>query len=286
MKGLFIKGCKGCGSLLVGLVLLLGLLAGCQPQRTPQEWFDLTWTGLAGVDAFHIKGQAEVAALDSSRAQAPQTFAYEAELNHHTELSVKAVPGQQTLSGVGTYTAAEPGKPAVLTLQDGSRWVMLQEDKPVTAWTSAAAGRVNPLAIIEGLREMKKNVRLEHGAARGTLVLRIEPDSEQELLRLKNELVSEMDRTQALWRKQMAGQQGNLKAEAVKEGNRLISGSKQQLIKLLSTAKVNTVYHLTISKQSNLPVRLTSETRITYTSSNGKTRTESLWNDAHFANYR
>ncbi|GGA21646.1 hypothetical protein [Paenibacillus physcomitrellae] len=278
MKNFFMKG--------VCLGLLILLLNGCQEQRTPQQWFDLTWAGLAGVDAFHIQGQAEVAALDPSVSQVPYTFTYEAELKHHTELSVKAAPGQQALSGYGTYAAAESGKPAALTLQDGSRWTMQQEDNPVNAWTSAAAGRVNPLAIIEDLRQMKKNVRLEHGAARGTQVLRIEPDSEQELLRLKNELFAEMDRTQALWRSRMTSQQGKSGSEAVKEGNALINGSRQQLLKVLSTADVNTVYHLTIDKHTNLPVRLTSETRITYPSSNGQPRTESLWNDAHFTNYR
>ncbi|WP_138493133.1 hypothetical protein [Paenibacillus pinistramenti] len=268
----------------IGLTgLVMGLLTGCGQQRTAQQWFDLTWAGLAGVDAFHISGQAEV--NPEANSKNARTFTYGADLEQHTRLSVQAVPVRGGIYSSGAGLKKQNG-PAALELRDGTSWVIRQEGGRLDAWTAAAAGRVNPLTAIEGLRQMRKNLRLETGGARGTQVLRIEPDSEQELLRLKDHLISEMNSIQTTWNGKTAGSPHRQNAEAVQEGNQLIEASRQQLMQILAGAKVQTIYHLTINKRTNLPVRLTSETRMIYTDPKGSRHSETLWNDARFTDYR
>ncbi|WP_223066447.1 hypothetical protein [Paenibacillus caui] len=267
------------------LPLFAMLFTGCQNNKTPQEWFDLTWTGLAGADAFHIQGEAEI--IQSGQSKAAHTFHYTANLDNHTELTIKTVPPFEVQGG-GLNAAASKtvsGNTAKFHLEDGGRWVVLQDKKAVYPWSpsSSAVSRINPLAAIEELRSMQKSIREEHGAARGTRILRIKPDSEQERLRLKNALEEEMFRLQSAWKMYTKGKV----ADSVKaEGDELLARSRRQMTGMLDTAKVNTVYHLTIDKRNNLPMRMTSETQITYRDGKGTLQRESLWNDAKFTGYR
>lgn len=266
-------------SFLLTLLPLLVFCQSCQNGKTPQSWFDLTWAGLAGVDEFQINGTAEVVQPGSLRKS--QTFSYLGHLKNHTELSIKVAPAaKQQKSGVTALSNGQETGSVNLHLMNGSRWTVLEKKGEVSAWTSAAAGRLNPLAAIEELRFMKKSIREEKGAARGTRVLRIEPDPEQELLRLKNQLLLEMNSLGADWQSRAKG------SAALQAGNNLIGSTRQQLAGILEGAEVNTVYHLTLSKRSNLPLRMTSETKISYRDALGLWRQESLWNDAKFSQYR
>lgn len=264
---------------LLPLLAALLLAQGCQNGKTPQSWFDLTWAGLAGVDEFKISGAAEIIQPDS--LQRTQTIKYTANLKNHTELSIAAGPAEgQQISGLSISSEGRPTANVKMQLQNGSRWTILEQNEPINAWASAAAGRLNPLAVIEELRYMKKSVREEKGAARGTRVLRIEPDAEQELVRLKNEMQLEMNRLDADWKQRAKG------SPALADGTRLIEANRQELAAMLSEAKVGTVYHLTVSKKNNLPLRLMSETKISYQDAKGLWHKESLWNDAKFSEYR
>lgn len=263
----------------IPLLVLLGLVQGCQTGKTAQTWFDVTWAGLAGADAFEIQGEAEIIEPDLQKQN--HRLNYTASLSNHTRLSVKA-EAASNIRAAGLTSGASAAEITTLQLQDGNKWTVMQKggkDGVGNSWTSAAAGRMNPLAALEELRKMKKNVREERGAARGTRVLRIEPDSEQELMRLKSGLELEIDQLDAKWQSKAKG------SPALLRGNKLLGAERQELERMLSGARVRTVYHLTVNKKNNLPQRLMSETELVYQSTQGEWMHESLWNDAKFYNY-
>ena len=280
-----------CRFIAWGLLLFTGILVGCSNNRTPQESFDLTWAGLAGVDTFHFEGQAEV--IQNEQPGYEHVLAYSGDIHHHTEMIVKVAPSSlasnPSRNKENTYIPARQassGSSATFHLDADHGWIPVHLT-PLNggSWNLAAGSRMNPLAAIEELHKMTKCIREESGAARGTRVLRIEPDAQQEQQRISRQLHEELSKMSSSWQSQAIGsaETGN---EIKVKASQWIADQQAQLMKIMGTAKVKTIYHLTISKRTHLPIRLTAETVLHFVDNGGTGHSESLWNDAKFTDYQ
>ncbi|MNN78049.1 hypothetical protein D3C81_1945640 [compost metagenome] len=61
---------------------------------------------------------------------------------------------------------------------------------------------------------------------------------------------------------------------------------KEQLIRMLDQADAKVTYHLTIDRNSGLPIRLTSETQLDYPNIRGINEHEVLLSDNRFVDYQ
>ncbi|MNC79829.1 hypothetical protein D3C75_1324200 [compost metagenome] len=55
--------------------------------------------------------------------------------------------------------------------------------------------------------------------------------------------------------------------------------------KMMEQASVQTVYHLTVDRKTSLPLRLSSESQVSYQDMNNKKNTEALVTDVNFGAY-
>ncbi|WP_018751602.1 hypothetical protein [Paenibacillus sanguinis] len=270
----------------VGL-LFLCLLIACSPvAKTPEQWFDFTWSGLAGCDELTFRG---LAVLQRGNRTGPgESLRYIGELRAHRELHMSAEPASQdsqipgnSLRAAGMSGAS--GWEAKLYWSDGT-W---QASVPQEDVLRQGVARLNPLDQLEEIRQTsRKHITTESAAARGTMVLRIEMDPDEAALRLKERLMSEMNRLGEDWQERLADVPSNQR-EALRNKLSLVwTGGNEQLQRMLRNMKAQKVYHLTIDRKSGLPARLTSEIAVTYLSVDGTERQEVLRTDNRFGGYR
>lgn len=268
--------------------LLLLLLSSCSPlEKTPEQWFDFTWSGLAGCDELTFRG---LAVLErGNRKGQGESLRYTGELRAHRELHMSAQPAVNASSLPGNSLHA-----AGLTGASGWRAKLYWADG---IWQSAVpregdalregVARLNPLGQLEEIRQISsKHITTESGAARGTMVLRIEVDPDEASLRLKERLLSEMNQLGENWKDQLAGVPSEQQEALQNELLLVWTGGNEQLQQMLRQMKAESVYHLTIDRKSGLPARLTSETAVSYLSVEGTEQQEILRTDNRFESYR
>ncbi|WP_068616725.1 hypothetical protein [Paenibacillus tuaregi] len=266
-------------------LLTCALLGACEISgpKTAQDWFEVTWAGLAGSDTMNFQGRASL--LRDNQIQEEGNIAFSGQLQNHQMLTLKAEPSQ---AGRGHNLAmAGLGKGAELaTFQlKGRKWVMLDRTERSASPLPRTLNRINPLAQLEEIHDTKaKTIRLESGAARGTKVLRIElaPDEAKALLR--RQLTEEMDNVLADWKLRAAGlalSRPELDALTRQVEDTWSKGRKEMTHKL-DIAQVSSVYHLTIDNKSGLPKRLTSSSTVTYPANSGVNKPEVYMADCHF----
>ncbi|WP_433946253.1 hypothetical protein [Paenibacillus sp. SN-8-1] len=263
------------------IMFMLVLITSCSRPRSAQDWFDLTWAGLAGSDTLSFKGTTVL--LRADKPQPEGSVAFSGELQNHQVLTLTAnSPVKQADSNL--KAAESKGKPIFTTLQlKGRRWVALDQAQGSSA--SHTLERINPLAQLEEIHDTKsKNIRLESGAARGTKVLRVELAPEEAKALLRRQLSDEMDLVLKNWSRD--SQQLQLSPSERNALNRevqaLWSQGNRKLSEKLDQAEVSTVYHLTIDKRSGLPRRLTSNNRITYPGNSNLNKPETQVTDCSF----
>lgn len=270
-----------------GLLLLL-LLSSCSPlEKTPEQWFDFTWSGLAGCDELTFNG---LAVLDrGNQTGQGESLRYTGELRAHRELHMSAQPAVNAslLPGNSLRAAGltgDSGWSAKLYLADGI-WqtaVPLEEDA-----LREGVARLNPLDQLEEIRQTsRKHITTESGAARGTMVLRIEIDPDEASLRLKERLLSEMHQLGEDWKERLIDVPPDQQEALQNELLLVWTAGNEQLQHMLGQMKAEPVYHLTIDRRSGLPARLTSETVVTYLSAEGKEQQEVLRIDNQFKSYK
>lgn len=267
---------------VAGLCMAMSLLASCgwQESRTAEEWFDFTWSGLAGIDSLSFKGQAAVAR--GERWDLDGQFGYSGELKDHRKLSMQSTlpamgadqdKGQQ-LEAAGTSPAAQ-----IQLAWNGETWNAA--DGQVSALT-AGLSRFNPLEQIESIRRVAKTITEGHAAARGTRVLRIQLDPEAAKELLSKQLNKEMEAVRTGWKNSLqtlsAGQRSQLESELEREW----STGRKHLDNMLAACQAESVYYLTIKRNTGLPERVTSETRLIYTNARGIQEQEALMTDSKF----
>lgn len=270
----------------VGLLLLL-LLTACSPAaKTPEQWFDFTWSGLAGCDELTFRG---LAVLERGNRTGPgESLHYTGELRAHRELNMSAQPvgGNSQMTGNLLRAAG---------MTEGSGWAaqyywsdgIWQASDSQKDTLRQGVARLNPLEQLEEIKQTSgKRITTESAAARGTMVLRIEINSDEATLRLKQRLLSEMNQLGKDWKEQLNSVQAD-KREALENELLLIwTAGDTQLHQMLEQMRAKSVYHLTIDRKSGFPARLTSETTVLYRTAEGTEQQEILRTDNRFESYR
>ncbi|GIO38688.1 hypothetical protein J41TS12_35490 [Paenibacillus antibioticophila] len=261
------------------MVMLLLVSCGWQESKTAEEWFDFTWSGLAGIDSLKFKGQAAVAR--GERWNLDEQVGYSGELKDHQKLSMQSTlpsteAGQdkeQQIEAAGTSQAR------IQLAWNGETWKVA--DSQVSALT-AGLSRFNPLEQMESIRRSAKTITEEHAAARGTRVLRIQLDPEAAKKALNKQLVKEMEAVRTGWQRRLETLSGIQRKETESELEREWSKGRKHLDNMLAACQAETVYYLTINRNTGLPERMTSETRLLYTNTRGIQEQEALLTDSKF----
>lgn len=243
--------------------------------RSPDDLFRLTLSGLAGSDNYTFTG--ETALRRNEQDKFLQHFAYEGQVKNHDELLIQSIiPIHSTRVVTGKQKPSQSQKQMANLRLMGGQWV--QTSNHVDIGTNQVLIRLNPLGQLEGINKLKKVIREEGSAARGTKVLRIELDPKDAHKWLDNQLSDEMNHL----RNEVASDQVNGSPKIQKEQDKIWNEGKEQMKVMLEQAEVGTIYHLTIDRTNNLPLRLISESKIVYKDLEGNEQHESMVSDVTF----
>ncbi|WP_055107552.1 hypothetical protein [Paenibacillus ihumii] len=272
-------------SVLIGICLLAAAAtSSCRLQEawTGEQWFNHTWSGLAGVDTLTFQGKA--ALWRGEQGVLEHNLSYNGKLEDHHRLTMRTViaggdrgRGKLLASGKGTGEVWETSLQAL-----GRRWHIVSDEEAL----GQGLARLNPLEQLEHIRSSGKSIKLESGAARGTKVLRIELDPKDALALIGGELEEEMKQVRHKWERKLAKLPEAKQAKLQSQTEQIWSAGRGQLDQMLTQAEVQAVYHLTINAKTGLPVRLTSESRIAYVSPQGVPQQEMLRTDNRFSGYK
>lgn len=262
------------------ICIAVSLLASCGlgETKTAEEWFDFTWSGLAGIDSLKFKGQAAVTRGESWTLD--EQLGYRGVLKDHGSLSMQStLPSADKHQKEGQIEAASTLQDQIQFSWNGKTWsVQDGQESGLTAGLS----RFNPLEQIESIRRAAKTITEERGAARGTRVLRIQLSPDAAKQTLSQQLIKEMEAVQTDWRSRLQSLPEKGRSEASSALEREWSTGRLQLDHMLDTCKAETVYYLTISRSTGLPERMTSETRLVYRNARGIEEQEAMLTDSKF----
>ncbi|WP_435925015.1 hypothetical protein [Paenibacillus sp. DYY-L-2] len=265
-------------------ILLLLPACGRTDSRNAEDWFALTWSGLAGCDSLSFRGNA---AIYRGQSQLEETVNYSGQLSDHHQLTMRAVRSS-TDSGVGNggVQAAAEGKRKAYQTElkwNGSAWGLKTDHYDALELGMA---RINPLDQLEEIRSTSKSITSEKAAARGTRVLRIELDPKEAKDRLSSKLTEEMNAVKRGWKGRLSSVPADRRQNVERELEAKWKLGMEQLAAMLEQADAKAVYHLSINRNTGLPTRLTSETSLNYVGPNGSRENEVLYTDNRFENFR
>lgn len=269
--------------LIVVLTSMVMASCGWSGPKSPQDWFDVTWAGLAGSDTLSFKGNASL--VRENQIQAEGSLIFSGKLQNHQVLTLNAEsPRPQSDQNLKTAATQKKGVTSTLQLK-GKKWVVLNKPDSITTGVPHTLNRINPLAQLEEIHDTKaKTIGMESGAARGTKVLRIELDPGEAKQLLRRQLTEEMDQVLANWkiREQHLQIPTSRRQSLGREAGNVWGRGKKEMLDKLDTAKVTAVYHLTINKKTGLPKRLTLNNKITYPEVGSNGKPELLVSDCQF----
>ncbi|MGF7048485.1 hypothetical protein J2T13_002993 [Paenibacillus sp. DS2015] len=264
------------GLFVIGISCLLTSCNLLPNGRTPDELFQLTLSGLTGSDNFTFTGESALRRNEQVKFQ--EHFAFEGQVKNHDELTMHSIlPIQSTRVAAEQQKSSKTQNQSTDLRLSNGRWVQTSN---TDIGENQVLARLNPLDQLEGIKKLKKAIKEEGGAARGTKVLRIELDPEDARTWLDTQLSDEMNHL----RNEATSDQLNdsSKSKLQKELDQIWREGKEQMKVMLEQAEVGTVYHLTMDRTSNLPLRLTSESKIAYKDVEGNKQTETLISDVTF----
>ncbi|GIP57962.1 hypothetical protein MKX50_16110 [Paenibacillus sp. FSL W8-0186] len=261
------------------------LMSSCRLQeaRTGEQWFNHAWSGLAGVDALTFQGKA--ALWRGEQGVLEQNLSYSGRLDDHHRLTMRTVIAEGGAGSKGSLLASGThlgGKYETKLVAQGRRWHIVSDEESL----GKGLARLNPLEQLEHIRNARKSIKLESGAARGTKVLRIELDAADAQALIGSELEEEMKQVRQKWESKLAKLQNAERAKLASQSEQIWSAGNKQLAEMLNQAEIQAVYHLTVNSKTGLPMRLTSESRIAYLSPQGVPQQEMLRTDNRFADYK
>lgn len=264
------------------------MLSGCglKDAKSPEEWFKFSWAGLAGCDSLTFRGSAAIYRGENFKMEDAVNFT--GKLKDHHQLAIQTTlpssNGNNGDSGGVQAAGTRLGSAYKAELQwDEGSWTLKSDKKDVI---NLGIARLNPLDQLEEIRAQKKTITAESGAARGTKVLRIELDPQESGQRLQAKLAGEMDAVKAGWEEQLLKVKADRRTKVKLELERAWSEGRDQLMSMLDQAESRVVYHLTIDRNSGLPIRLSSETELTYINISGSRAQEVLRTDSRFEQFR
>ncbi|WP_410768151.1 hypothetical protein [Fontibacillus sp. BL9] len=264
----------------IGCVILLLSACGLSETKTAEDWFHYTWSGLAGCDSLTFRGSAAVFRGQNSKMEDSVNFT--GQLKDHHQLAIRTVLPKSGSTEKNTGVQAKGIHPAAFKADlqwKGGSWSLESNENDVLL---RGIARLNPLDQLEEIRAMKKSITTEKGAGRGTRVLRIELDPEEARQRLGVKLEGEMEAIKDGWKEQLAQVSRERRAKVESELRKEWSEGREQMVSMLNRAEAKVVYHLTIKRNSGLPVRLSSETELNYTNALGIQEREVLITDSRF----
>ncbi|KZE65505.1 hypothetical protein AV545_06155 [Paenibacillus jamilae] len=268
--------------------LIVCVLSGCalDRQSTPEQIFRRAVAGMAGKEKVTFTGQTGIRA-DGGLPTTKQ-FKYRGKLQNHDEM-IMQWGSAEAFRKQGDYVALKKDKSGSGVtherfLRQKGKWIVLASgDAPMVQ--NGLLNRFNPIQELEELNTLNKSIRMEKGAARGTWVVRIEPEAASAKRWLKERLMEEMNT--------LNPQFGVLKMQHT-ETNRELQQKLSQVWKQscedmnnqLEHSSVQAVYHLTIDRQTGLPLKLSSECRISRQVTNEELHQEALITRVVFEDYK
>ncbi|WP_025717799.1 hypothetical protein [Paenibacillus sp. 1-18] len=274
--------------MLVCIFLVMCLLSGCalmERQNTPEQIFKRAVAGIAGKEMLTFTGRTGVR-VDNGLPMNKQ-FEYRGRVRNHDEL-VMNWGSTEVFRKKGDYEALKKGK-----FEQGTHARFLRHHgkwNEMTSGYSSVAGegvlnRFNPIQELEELSTLNKTISMEASAARGTWVVRIEPEPASAKYWLKERLMEEMktinQQIVILGTKHKRPNQ-----EVQRKLDQVWAQSYEDLNRQLEHSVVQAVYHLTIDRQTGLPLKLSSECRISRQEANEARHEEALITRVAFEDYK
>lgn len=259
-------------------IFITALLGGCAAgnPKSAEDWFNVSWSGMAGKDELTIQGEAVL--LRGKQLVVENNISYSGKLSNHTELALKA----DLLTAVSTKSSS-PKKEIKLQWGDG-RWNLDMNSASNAEVISLT--RMNPLEQLKDIRYATKTMSLDNASARGTKVIRIEIDPNDAKEQLHQKLEREMNEVKSKWTNEIARLNEDSRQQVEQKVEEIWKAGSDQLNHMLDSADTKVMYHLTIDQNTSLPVRLTSEVELNYANMKGINEYEVMVSDNRFSNYQ
>lgn len=276
--------------MLLVLSLILICTPGCglvQKAQTPEEIFSLALSGLAGKEKLSFEGQAGL--RRESNGVFENQFKFSGKLEDHNRLTLQTrLPGVVNSGGTQMSTtsvlpAGQPGGFSASFQRKKGQWMALSnEQEPLRG----ALSRYNPISQLENIDRMNKTIKSEYGGGRRTQILRIELKPEDAKAWAMTQLDAEMSAMREEYMRKASAIGGENQTKLQQELERVWEQGESTMDKMMEPASVQTVYHLTVDRKTSLPLRLSSESQVTYQDMNNKKNTEALVTDVNFGAYQ
>ncbi|MCM3784259.1 hypothetical protein M3231_14840 [Neobacillus mesonae] len=254
-------------------------ISGCgmfDQQSDPEETFRRALTGIAGKEEMSFEGQAGL--RTSSKGEFEQQFYYKGTLSDHNQLVVSSRErnkGFQVKKQTG-----DASRPISMERKAGS-WRMLEKEGS----SSGASSRLNPVEQLERIGRMEgKRISNESGSPRGTQMIRIELDSAEAKTWMADQLNMEMEQLHN-GLPDLANQVNKKdRDKCLKELEQAWKAGNDKLNQRIQGVQAAAVYHLMVDKKTSLPIRLSSESRVS--DPNNPKEQELLITEVYFSKYK
>ncbi|MCM3171216.1 hypothetical protein [Paenibacillus sp. MER 99-2] len=276
--------------MLLILSLILLCTPGCglvQKAQTPEEIFSLALSGLAGKEKLSFEGQAGLRRENNGVFE--NQFKFAGKLEDHNRLTLQTrLPGVVNSGGTQMSTTSvlptgQPGGFSASFQRKKGQWMALSnQQEPLRG----ALSRYNPISQLENIDRMNKTIKSEYGGGRRTQILRIELNPEDAKTWAMTQLDAEMSAMREEYMHKASAIGGVNQTKLEQELERVWEQGESTMDKMMEPASVQTVYHLTVDRKTSLPLRLSSESQISYQDMNNKKSTEALVTDVNFGEYQ
>lgn len=257
--------------------------------RTPEELFSLALSGIAGKEKLSFDGEAGL--RRESNGLFENQFKFEGKLEDHDRLTLQTrLPGAVTAAGAGVkgVNAAavnNNGQPsgfsASFERKQGQWMALTDQHEPLRGSLS----RFNPIAQMESIDRLNKTIKSEYGSGRRTKILRIELAPKDAKTWALAQLDDEMNAIRAEYMHKATAVKGGIQEKLEKDLNKVWEQGETSMQEMMKQAEVQTVYHLTVDRKTSLPLRLSSESQVSYKDMNSKRNKEALVTDVNFRAY-
>lgn len=283
------RGRRVWGMIIICILLVEGCLNADQ-SHTAQELYRMASAGVAGKEHMSFRGMAAIRQSNSSLFE--QQIHYEGSLREHDVVEIRTLlpseeatlaPSHETPTEKKLFSTEEKGGQKSMMRREQGKWQLSSLGN--REW-DGTVGRFNPFHQLSQLDRYNKLISLESGSPRGVRMLRIELTPADAKQMLRDELTTEMESMEAHYLKQL--QQMDTVAASHKDKLRQeIQHTRKQehdeMLSRLKDAEVRAVYHMTVDKATSLPLRLSSETKLSY--KNDPEQGEALVTDVFFEGY-
>lgn len=145
--------------------------------------------------------------------------------------------------------------------------------------------RFNPIAQMETIDRLNKTIKSEYGSGRRTKILRIELAPKDAKTWALAQLNDEMNAIRAEYMHKATAVKGGNQKKLEEDLGNVWERGETSMQEMMKQAEVQTVYHLTVDRKTSLPLRLSSESQVSYKDMKSKMNKEALVTDVNFRAY-